>query len=142
MFKFPTTLSECEIQAIIWRTLDKNKELEPRLEVPAILWDDKKQKNVVIRFDIVVFYKKTKDAICIIEVKRDKKEVGKNIRNAKQIREQFEKYSGFGIPVFHCFGAGGIVRVFNKVYIEKHKFEQNLAREDEYKIALEIEKFL
>lgn len=128
MVKYPKTISECEIQCIIWKTLKKNDFLEPRLEVPAVVFDKNKEKNVTIRFDVVVFYKPTKTPLCIIEVKRDSVVVGKNIHSRKKMYEQRCKYDKYGVPVFFCFGEKGVSNAVNKAHIERHKFEQEISK--------------
>lgn len=142
MVNYPATLSECEIQCIIWKRLVKNEFLEPRLEVPAVVFDKEKEKNVIIRFDVVVFYKQTKTPLCIIEVKRDSVVVGKNIHSRKKLFKQRCKYDKYGIPVFFCFGENGISNAVNKVHIEKHKFEQEIDKLAQTKIIENIKNIL
>lgn len=85
--------SEAEIQAELYHRI-RSLGFNPRLQVPGFIHDGRK-----CLFDIVVFIKQPRLAICIIECKRGSGLV-KNMGPSG--KAQWEKYSLFNLPLFYC----------------------------------------
>lgn len=85
---YPKKYSEFEVQANLYAVLKFSYKLDVRGEVAI------GQGSGKSRFDLVVF--KDKKAVCIIEVKNQKRE-GLNTNT-----KQYKKYSSFGLRLFYC----------------------------------------
>ena len=112
IIKNPIKFSEFEVQATLYAILKFNHKLDVRGEVHYKMPTYGELKASSSRFDLVVF--KNGEAICIIEVKNNKKtKINENTR-------QFKKYSKFGIKLIYCMNMGFVNEVVQEV-LEFHK---------------------
>lgn len=109
---YPIVHSEFEVHAELFSEIRKNVEsADVRGEVKAYGTHGLRKTKASCRFDLVVFDKSTRRAVCLIEVK------GGKVRHKDGIEatRQGQRYVTFGVPVLVCYGFDDIKQVVDEV---------------------------